>query len=150
MLISVNRLFYENTPDSSYATLFFAAYDDRSRRMRYVNCGHLPPLLLRHEGAMERLPSTSTVLGLFADWDCTIAETHLEPGDSLVIYTDGVTEALSDRGEEFGEPRLMSLTQANNRMGPEDLLQAVVNAVLSFSGREREDDITLVVAQCRG
>jgi len=99
---------------------------------------------------MERLPSTSTVLGLFADWDCTIAETHLEPGDSLVIYTDGVTEALSDRGEEFGEPRLMSLTQANNRMGPEDLLQAVVNAVLSFSGREREDDITLVVAQCRG
>ena len=149
MLISVNRLFYENTPDSSYATLFFAAYDDRSRRIRYVNCGHLPPLLLRREGAMDRLPATSTVLGLCADWDCTIAETYLEPGDSLVIYTDGVTETLSDRGDEFGEPRLMSLSQANNRMRPEDLLQAVVNAVQSFSGREREDDITLVVAQCR-
>ena len=150
MLISVNRLFYENTPDSSYATLFFAEYDDRSRRIRFVNCGHLPPLLSRREGAIERLPATSKVLGLFADWDCTIAETRLEPGDSLVIYTDGVTEALSDRGEEFGEPRLMSLLQANNRMGPEDLLQALVNAVQSFSGREREDDITLVVAQCRG
>ena len=149
MLDSVNRLFYENTPDSSYATLFFAEYDDRSRRMRYANCGHLPPLLTRRAGGTEQLGATSTVLGLFPDWECAIAETRLEPGDSLVLYTDGITEALNDRGEEFGEPHLMDSLRNNSRNGPEALLQAVVNAVQEFSGREQEDDITLVVAECR-
>ena len=73
LLRSVNQLFYDNTADSSYATLFFAEYDDRAQRLRYANCGHLCGLLLRgDETQMERLDSTCTVLGLFKEWDCSI------------------------------------------------------------------------------
>ena len=97
LLKSVNQLFYENSSDSSYATLFFADYDDSSRRLRYVNCGHLPPLLLRADGQLERLTATNTVLGLFEKWECSVAEVQLAAGDTLVLYTDGVTEAENAR-----------------------------------------------------
>ena len=73
-LKSVNQLFYENTAESAYATIFFAEYDDNGRRVRYANCGHYAGLLLRRDGTLERLESTCTVLGLFKEWDCSIAE----------------------------------------------------------------------------
>jgi len=149
MFLSVNRLFFENTPDISYATLFFCEYDDSSHQIRYVNCGHLPPLLVRREGGIERLESTCTVLGLFSNWECGTAQTHLGPGDRLVIYTDGVTEAINDRGEMFGEERLVELLRNLDRLHPDALLETIVNAVQEFSGREQEDDITLVVAECK-
>ena len=102
----MNRLFYENTTDSAYATLFFAEYDDSENRLRYVNCGHLSALLLRNDDTLERLDSTCTVLGL-DEWDCSMGESRLFPGDTLVLYTDGVTESFNDAGEEFGEERLV-------------------------------------------
>src|SRR6188508_2717724 len=77
-LRSVNQLFHENTVESAYATLFFAEYDGRERRLRYANCGHLPGLLLRQDGSVERLDATAYVLGLFPDWDCTIGERRRE------------------------------------------------------------------------
>jgi catechol 2,3-dioxygenase-like lactoylglutathione lyase family enzyme len=78
-LRSVNKLFYDNTTDSSYATLFFAEYDDRARRLRYANCGHQKILLLRRDNTLEKLESTCTVLGLFREWDCGIEERELCP-----------------------------------------------------------------------
>ena len=109
MLRSVNQLFYQNTIDSAYATLIFADYDDNLRRLRYVNCGHLPALVLRRDGTLDRLHSTSTVLGLFHQWECSFSECQLSPGDVLVLYTDGVTEAAFRDGEdEFGEDRLIA------------------------------------------
>ena len=149
-LRSVNRLFFENTADSAYATLFFAEYDDRERRLRYANCGHLPALLLRGDGTLERLDSTGTVLGIFADWDCSIGECRLAPGDTLALYTDGITEAFNERGEEFGEQRLVEALRRHRELAPPELLQAIVGDVQSFSACEQYDDITLVVAQCRG
>ncbi|HLK22712.1 MAG TPA: SpoIIE family protein phosphatase, partial [Bryobacteraceae bacterium] len=74
LLRSVNQLFYENTGESAYATLFFAEYDGQSGRLRYVNCGHLPALLLRADDTCVRLGSTCTVLGLFEEWDCSLGE----------------------------------------------------------------------------
>jgi serine phosphatase RsbU (regulator of sigma subunit) len=88
----VNQLFYENSTDSAYATLFFAEYDDKTRRLRYANCGHLSALVLRGDDTLERLDSTGTVLGLFSDWDCSISELEIFSGDTLVLYTDGITE----------------------------------------------------------
>src|SRR5213594_4292096 len=82
LLRAVNQLFYENTTDSAYATLFFAEYDDRVRRLRYANCGHLSALLLRRDNTLERLDSTGTVVGLFKEWDCSIAECWLFAGDT--------------------------------------------------------------------
>jgi len=158
LLESVNRLFCENTTDSSFATLFFADYDDFTRRLRYVNCGHLPALLLRapqaspgeadESRAVERLESTSTVLGLFDDWHCDVAEVKLAPGDTLVLYSDGASEAARTDREEFGVSRLIDTMRAHCRFPPAALLEAIVEAVRDFSPGEQQDDITLVVARC--
>jgi len=148
-LCSVNQLFCENTADSSYATLFFGEYDDRSQRLRYASCGHLAALLLRRDNTLERLYSTATVLGLFPDWDCEIEERRLFPGDSLVLYTDGVTESFNSKGEEFGEPRLIDVLRRHRESAPRALLGSIVEEVRRFSPQEQHDDITLIVAKCR-
>jgi serine phosphatase RsbU (regulator of sigma subunit)/catechol 2,3-dioxygenase-like lactoylglutathione lyase family enzyme len=147
-LESVNQLFYGNTIESAYATLFFAEYDNRARRLRYANCGHLPGLLLRSDNTLDRLASTCTVLGLFENWECSIGESSLFPGDTLVLYTDGVTEAFNDGGEEFGEQRLVDSLRRHRDLRPEGLLNSVLDDVKQFSPHEQHDDITLLVARC--
>ena len=157
VLASVNRSFCENTDSASYATLFFADYEDSSRRLRYANCGHLPPLLLGAGGSLEdrasqarsvqRLDATCTVVGLFERWECEIAEVALAPGDMLVLYTDGITEARSGDGEEFGESRLVDTLRNYCHLPVGSVLQAVVEAVRQFTDGEQQDDITLVIAR---
>jgi serine phosphatase RsbU (regulator of sigma subunit) len=149
-LESVNQLFFENTIESAYATLFFAEYDSRARRLRYANCGHLPGLLLRRDDTLDRLASTCTVLGLFKQWDCGIEESTLLPGDTLVLYTDGVTEAFNDRGEEFGEQGLVDSLRRHRDQRPRALLDSILDDVKRFSPQEQHDDITLMVARCEG
>jgi len=158
LLASVNRLFYESTDNASYATVFFADYDDHSRKLRYANCGHLPALLLRaSENAgsplaelprVEWLHSTSTVMGMFEDWRAEIAEVELSPGDTLLLYTDGVTEASNANGEEFGQYRLLETVTKHSNLPVGLLLQALVEEIQQFSaGREQQDDITAVIAR---
>jgi phosphoserine phosphatase RsbU/P len=147
LLRSVNQLFYDNTADNAYATLFFAEYDERAEHLRYINCGHLPALLLKEDGSLVRLESTCTVLGLFNEWDCAIRECSLGRGDTLAIYTDGITEALSAREEEFGEERLVAALRRWRELSARELLAAVVNEVRRFSAGEQYDDITLIVAR---
>jgi serine phosphatase RsbU (regulator of sigma subunit) len=156
LLKSVNQLFYENTSESSYATMFFGDYDDSSCRLRYVNCGHLPPLILRADQyrdrdcphLVERLEPTCTVLGLFDHWECSVAETQLAAGDMLILYTDGVTEAANAQNEEFGECRLTETLRAYRHLAVPFLLEKVVATVPEFSGHVQADDITLVIARC--
>jgi len=147
-LRSVNQLIYENTADGDYATLFFAEYDDRTRKLRYSNCGHPPALLLRGDDTVERLGATCTVVGLFDKWDCAMEERELAPGDALVLYTDGVTEALNGEGEEFGEERLLEAARQNCQLSLRELLVAVADQARRFSPHEQADDITLIVAKC--
>jgi serine phosphatase RsbU (regulator of sigma subunit) len=146
-LPSVNQLFYDNTGDSSYATLFFAEYRAQSQRLCFANCGHLPGLLLRREGIMERLNSTSTVLGLFKEWHCVIQETSFRPGDLLVLYTDGLSEAANETGEEFGEERLSEAITRYQGLCSEALIEALVQEVRAFAPHEQQDDITLIIAK---
>ncbi len=148
-LCSVNQLFYENTGDGDYATLFFAEYDEKLRRLRYVNCGHLPALLLRSDGTLERLEATCTVLGLFKEWDCEVGERQLCAGDMLALYTDGVTESFDDAWEEFGEHRLVEVLRRRRELPSQTLLASIVDDVRQFSPHEQRDDITLIVAKCR-
>jgi serine phosphatase RsbU (regulator of sigma subunit)/predicted enzyme related to lactoylglutathione lyase len=149
LLRSVNQVFHKNTSESAYATLFFAEYDDEQRRLRYANCGHLAPLLLRSDNTLDRLESTGTVLGLFRDWDCLIEERALRCGDILAIYTDGVTEAFSDTDEEFGEARLIDSLRRHRHLPAQGIISAVLDEVRRFSAHEQHDDITLTVAKCR-
>jgi serine phosphatase RsbU (regulator of sigma subunit) len=151
LLASVNRLFYQTTNTANYATLFFADYDDQTRLLRYANCGHLPALLLRAGSAAgadaEWLQSTATVLGLFEDWRCEVAEVQFAPGDTLVLYTDGITEAANASDEEFGELRLREAVRGGLSLPVMQLQQRVLDAVLQFSQGKQEDDITIVIAQ---
>ncbi len=147
-LCSVNQLFCQNTSGGSFATLFFAEYDDTARRLRYINCGHLSALLLRADDSLDRLSSTATILGAFKEWECEIEESQLYPGDTLALYTDGVTEAFSPHREEFGEERLVEALRRHRALPPCELLSSVVDEVRRFSPHEQHDDITLIVAKC--
>jgi serine phosphatase RsbU (regulator of sigma subunit)/predicted enzyme related to lactoylglutathione lyase len=149
-LLSVNRLFRENTTDNAYATLFFAEYDEGTRRLRYANCGHPPAILVRRNNEVERLDSTSTVLGLFKEWDCDVAERELLPGDTLALYTDGLTESFNAEGEEFGEERVIETLRRCRDLSSKALLASLVDDVRKFSRHAQHDDITVVVAQCKG
>lgn len=147
LLRSVNRLFYDNTGESSFASLFFADYDDTTRRLRYVNCGHLSGLLLRNNGNLDQLESTSALLGLFEQWDCSVREQELSPGDVLVLYTDGITEATDHQGEEFGERYLIESMRQHRNLSCHALLSTIVDGVHKFSAQEQHDDITAIVAK---
>jgi len=149
LLKSVNQLFYENSPDDRYATMFFGVYDDRSSELEYANCGHNPALLFRSNGSLERLHSTSTVIGLFPRWECGTQRVILEKDDLLVIYTDGVTESMDQSYEEFGEERLVAAVRKNCKKDPQTLLNAVVSEVREFSPHEQHDDITMIIARRR-
>jgi serine phosphatase RsbU (regulator of sigma subunit) len=147
-LRSVNQLFYENSAQNDYATIFFAEYDDQTRLLRYSNCGHPPAFLMRRDDTLERLESTSTVMGLFERWDCAIEERQLYPGDTLVLYTDGATESSNLAGEEYGEERLLEAFKQYRELSSQDLLAAITARVRQFSPHEQVDDITLIVAKC--
>ncbi len=149
-LQTVNRLFCENTTGSAFTTLFFAEYDDKTRQLRYANCGHPSALLLRNNSHVERLDATCTVLGLSKGWECAVGERRLLPGDTLALYTDGVIESFNEAGEEFGERRLVEALQQHRELPPQDLLASLAEEVRQFSPHEQHDDITLVVARCRG
>jgi serine phosphatase RsbU (regulator of sigma subunit) len=150
LLCSVNQLFCDNTPDGSFATLFFAEYDDTASRLRYANCGHLPALLLHSDDTVERLEATATVLGIFKDWDCEIGECQLRPGDTLALYTDGITESYNSADEQFGEQRLIEALQRHRNSSSQAALASIVDEVQRFSPHEQHDDITLIIAKHRG
>jgi serine phosphatase RsbU (regulator of sigma subunit) len=149
LLQSVNRLFYENTIDSAYASLFFAVYDDRTQRLRYANCGHLSGLVLRADGTCQKLDSTGTLLGLFRQWDCSLGECTLFAGDLLALYTDGITEACNDAGEEFGEQSLIERLRELRDLPCQAALTTIADEVRRFNSGEQHDDITLILAKCK-
>lgn len=149
LMRSVNRLFHQSTSSGLYATMFFADYSDATRLLRYVNCGHNPPLIVRADGSQVRLESTATVIGLLDPWDCEVGDAELRPGDVLVIYSDGVTEAQSDAGEFFGEDRLLEATRACAHLPIAEAARAIAQTVHAFSESTQEDDLTLLMARAR-
>jgi serine phosphatase RsbU (regulator of sigma subunit) len=106
-------------------------------------------MLLRSNDTIERLTATATVLGLFDNWECSVDEVTLTPGDTLVVYSDGVTEAATAEGEEFGECRLVETLRLQPHLPVSTLLETIVATVQKFSDGEQADDITLVIARCR-
>ena len=147
-LRSVNQMFYENTADGDYATFLYVEYDEATRRLRYANCGHLPALLLRKNGDLVKLGATATVIGLFTEWECEIGEQQLYAGDTLLLYTDGVTEAFNSMREEFGETRLAESLRRNSGLATQECIRGIVEDVKRHSPDEQQDDITLIVAKC--
>jgi sigma-B regulation protein RsbU (phosphoserine phosphatase) len=148
-LRSVNRLLLECTAAEHFATLFLAEHDDRTRGLRYVNCGHPPALLLRADGRRERLGSTAPLLGVLDEWACSIEETTLDPDDTLVVYSDGATEAMNPAHEPFGEERLETAARDARSLPVARLARTIADRVIAFAGGNLADDLTLVVARPR-
>jgi phosphoserine phosphatase RsbU/P len=141
----VNRLFHASTRPEHFATLFFGIVDENSGRLRYVNCGHLAPILVRNNAAVERLEPTGTVLGAFNDAEYECASTFLNRGDTLVIFSDGVIEAEMAGGEEFGDDRLVESVIRGVSSGPVHLISGILSEVLPDHTREQFDDVTMMV-----
>jgi serine phosphatase RsbU (regulator of sigma subunit) len=132
-----------------YVTLLVAKIDTRKRVLQYVNCGHNPALLFRAAtGTLTRLNSSCPPVGISPEEICELASEELLPGDVLVFYTDGVTEAENRMGEEFGMDRLSETVLRGSSLSAEDLMSSIYNAAADFCSDEFNDDVTILVVKC--
>ena len=145
-LSDVNELLAENNDACVFVTVFYGLLDLRDGTFRYCNGGHNPPRLMRSDAGIEELPTTgNVVLGVFPGHDYVDTEVRLAPGDSLFLYTDGITEAQNAQNEEFGEERLDAALASLKQAGTHDVTNGVVEAVHRFvDGAPQSDDITCI------
>jgi len=141
----LNSIVYQNTESDRFITFFYAQLEGPTRRLAYVNAGHNAPFLVRSDGSHERLREGGAVLGVFASRDYVMGSAELCPGDRVILFTDGVTEACSPEGEEFGEARLLRLLQDRRALSADELQAKILTVVAEFSGGRWQDDATLVV-----
>jgi sigma-B regulation protein RsbU (phosphoserine phosphatase) len=152
MLQQVDRLNTEigavSDPEQ-YVTLLVGEIDTTKRKIHYVNCGHNPALLFRAKtGALSLMNSSCPPIGLSPEEICELASEDLMAGDVLVFYTDGVTEAENQRGEEFGMERLSAVVLRGSSLPAEDLMTNIYNAAADFCGDDFNDDMTILVVKC--
>ncbi len=141
----LNASVQRNTTPGKFVTFFYCVVDRIAGKLTYTNAGHCAPLLVRANGAVVRLDAGGAVLGVFPEWPFEQAEVTIAPGDRLVLFTDGITEASNARDEEFGEERLAELTSALRDRGAHELKNRILQTVSSFTGGRTQDDATLVV-----
>jgi sigma-B regulation protein RsbU (phosphoserine phosphatase) len=147
----VNRLLYESTSPEKFATLFYGVLDLRTHRFRYCNCGHEPPLIFREGAQVTELTAGGIALGIMESFEFEEGEASLAPGDLLVMYSDGITEAMSPAHEQFGRERLMELLRANRGLAVREVTQKIVEEVRRHeAGAPQSDDITLVAVKRAG
>ncbi|MEJ2109634.1 MAG: SpoIIE family protein phosphatase [Acidobacteriota bacterium] len=147
IVAKVNRNLARRGPGNRFVT-FFSGILDPEGHCIYVNAGHNPPILLLRDGNLKELTEGGMVLGLFAEAKYESGSVQLNRGDNLVLFTDGVVEALDPAGEEFGTERLYPLLQNNAKDSASELMSRIRDAVLSFSGNApQHDDITLMVVK---
>ncbi|MGC2636397.1 MAG: SpoIIE family protein phosphatase [Acidobacteriaceae bacterium] len=145
LMHKVNRLVYEASASNRYATFFFAAFDPNTRRLECVNAGHNPPVVLRN-GKVIRLEADGPVVGLLPFAPYTEQSMTLEPGDLLILYTDGISEAMTHEDEEWGEERMIASATAIRSKSAEEVLQAMFKDADAFTaGAPQHDDMTLLV-----
>jgi putative ABC transport system permease protein len=142
----MNRFLHASTGSNSYATFFYAQIDEGSRQLRYVNAGHLPPYLLRSSSSIQELSTGGPVIGLFPQMPYEEATIDLQPGDVLVAFTDGVTEAMNASEEEFGEERLKELLRQIVDLPVNDISARISQALKNWiKDAAQYDDLTFIV-----
>jgi sigma-B regulation protein RsbU (phosphoserine phosphatase) len=147
MVANLNRQLYANTAPEKYATFYFALFNECENELRYTNAGHLSPYLI-HEGSIEELASTGTVVGAFPVVRYIEKTVKLSPGDVLVAYTDGIVEPENAYGEMFGEDQLKELLLKYCKASTDEIIARTMEAVNQWTGAgELQDDMTMVVAR---
>jgi sigma-B regulation protein RsbU (phosphoserine phosphatase) len=148
LIARVNLLIYQNTEPEQFITFFVAIFDPRDRTLRYVNAGHNPPFLVRADGAVDYLDCGGVILGAFPDTQYEMGVVALDPGDVMVLYTDGISEAMNADEEEFGPERLSAATGSCARTTADQILHDILGQIaLHSAGAHIEDDQTLLVAK---
>ena len=149
IISQTNGVIYDNSPQQFYATFFLGDLDTTTGKMRYINAGHIPPILYQKASdTIARLEEGGTVLGLFDIAQFTEGESELQPGDILVIFTDGISEAWGANDEEFGEDRLAELVRDNASLSATELEELIQTEVDTFtSGAPATDDKTIIVVK---
>lgn len=143
-----NELMYANTDPHKFATFFYAVLDPETHTVTYCNAGHDSPFLFSSDGAHRRLETGGTVLGFMRDVGFDQAEEALAPGSVLVLFSDGVTEALTADGEQFGEERLRSVVASSLHRSASEIVDSIETAVHEFAGTAvQSDDVTIVVVK---
>jgi sigma-B regulation protein RsbU (phosphoserine phosphatase) len=143
--VRLNRQLYSNIPLHKFVTAFYGVVNTSTRTITFTNSGHNPPLLMRDNGECVRLNVGGSVLGGFLDVDFAQDSIQLRSGDRLLLFTDGLTEAMNEDGEQFGEERLMELLRNNNVRSAEELKEILFRAVGEFCNDTFEDDAALML-----
>jgi sigma-B regulation protein RsbU (phosphoserine phosphatase) len=147
MMQKVNRLVYEASTSSRYATFFFAAFDPETHELRYVNAGHNPPVLVKDaSGELRRLEACGPVVGLLPFVDYEEQSVILQPGDLLIAYTDGISEAMTADDEEWGEDRMLEAAPRGPVTSASGVIETIFRVADEFTaGAEQHDDMTLLI-----
>lgn len=147
----VNRLVHGYTEESTFITFFYAVLDTRSHELVYVNAGHNPPCVLRANGSREYLETGGLVIGIVPTAEYSAGRAVLSQGDSLVLYTDGVTEATNPNDEMYGEERLEELLVLHRHSPARDIEERVYTSIKDFTaGAAQTDDLTMVIVKIIG
>jgi len=142
-----NELICRDSTSGMFVTLFYAILNTKERKLRYVNAGHNPPLIFKNgSGEVVSLKTRGIALGVVHFIDLQEGETTLAPGDLVVFYTDGITEAINDQAEAFGEKRLIETVSSQRHRSAQEIIRRVEEEVMSFAGGQPQfDDITMMV-----
>ena len=153
LMTNVNRMVYEVSSANRYATFFYGQYNPASRQLTYVNAGHNPPMLFHQtkgEWQVCRLETGGTVVGLLESFPYQQAALTIAPGDVLIAFTDGISEAMNDADEEWGEARLLETIKCCVRLHPSEIVACIMQAADAFvAGAKQHDDMTLVALQAQ-
>jgi sigma-B regulation protein RsbU (phosphoserine phosphatase) len=151
VMANLNKLVFESSTSNRYATFFYGEFDAATRVLTYVNGGHNPLMLFRHsDGGRDvvRLDAGGPVIGLMEDCFYQQGSVALEAGDVLVAYTDGISEAMNDAEDEWGEERLMNAVRPNRAASARELIDRLMKSADAFvAGAPQHDDMTLVVVR---
>jgi sigma-B regulation protein RsbU (phosphoserine phosphatase) len=141
-----NAMITADAGSGMFVTLFFGVYDAQAHQLTYVNAGHNPPILFRNNGLTEELRGTGIALGVLEETHYNEQSISLSPGDLLVLYTDGVTEAMDAREEQYGTERLLDAVRSMPKKSAAEVLNRIVERVNGFSGPTPQyDDVTLMI-----
>lgn len=141
----LNQSILRNTTRGKFVTFFYGVVDSRAGTLTYTNAGHCAPILVRSSGEVTRLETGCAVLGVFSEWSYVQAEIALTPGDRLLLFTDGITEAENSVEEEFGEERLVKSVVALRNLDAAGMKDRILQSVAEFTSGKLQDDATLVL-----
>ena len=141
-----NKILYGSTDSNKYATLFYGVLDPSENNITFCNAGHNEPILIEQGGEVKRLKEGGIVVGIMPEIAYDEKTIDFPPGTVLVVYSDGITEAMDSNEEEFGEERLINLIKENRKLSATDLINLLIKTVNDHAGNaEQMDDMTIVV-----